>query len=565
MTGSVPPLLAVDDLRVAFRAGRTETAAVRSLSYELHPGEVLAIVGESGSGKSVGAAALLGLLPRNAVVAGSAVFEGRQLVGATESSLAAVRGTGISAVFQNPATGLDPSFTVGTQLVEVIRHHRGESRRQARATAAHWLDLVGIGDAGRVLAGYPHELSGGMRQRVLIALAMVPGPRLLLADEPTTALDATVQKQVLDLLLRLNAELGVGIVLITHDFGVVTYASDRVLVMRDGVLVEQGRTSDVVARPQDAYTRTLLGSVSWSAPPPGAVAPAGSPRLRARFAARRPDDGRDAVPVLSARAASKRYKLVDGPLLGGGTWFTALTDASADLYAGETLGLIGESGSGKSTLARLLSGLEPPSAGDVVLDGEPTTGRSASEWRAFHQSVQLVFQDNSVALNPAVPVGEQLARPVRRLTSERSVRELVTDLLQVVGIDPALAHRYPHQLSGGQRQRVGIARALSVGPRVVILDEPTSALDVTTRGEILDLLAGLRDEFGLGYLLIGHDLGLVRDFCDRIAVMDGGRIVETFPAAELSSPDRSATTRALLDAELTRPARADPNRTEARL
>lgn len=531
-------LLRVEHLSVRFPHRDGGVDAVTDLSLDLPSNHVLALVGESGSGKSVTASAIAGLLPASArpEVSGSISLDGRQIVGAPERELNTLRGRRIGTIFQNPATSFDPSFTIGNQLVELIRLHRRSSRADARDLAADWLARVGIHDARRVLGSYPHQLSGGMRQRVMIAAACLPEPDLLIADEPTTALDPTLSVHILDLIDGLRRELGIAVLLVTHDFGVVARLSDSVAVLRHGRLVEYGATAELLGAPQHEYTRRLISAV----PELSADAHLGE-RAKSRAAT---------APAAVISGVSKVFTATGGRTED----FTALDDVSIRVDRGRTLGLIGESGSGKSTLARILAGIEPASRGSATIhrDGvEIEISRLRRAERARH--VQLVFQDHGSALNPRIRVSEQIARPISRLgvASGPAARRRTDELLDLVGLDPAvIGDRYPHQLSGGQRQRVGIARALGVEPALVILDEPTSALDVTTQDEILELLADLRSTTSVDYVLIAHDLAVVQAFADDVVVLDGGRVVDRFEARDFRAPDRDPVTQRLVDAVL---------------
>ncbi|MFC5744489.1 dipeptide ABC transporter ATP-binding protein [Actinomadura rugatobispora] len=553
------PVLTVQGLGVDFALPGAVVNAVRGVDLEIRPGEVLALVGESGSGKSVTAAAVLGLLPRTArVTSGSIRFHGTELVGLPERRLNLHRGSGIGMIFQNPVTSLDPSFTIGTQLGDTARLHLDLSRSAAAGVARTWLERVGIHDPDRVLRSYPHELSGGMRQRVMIALAALSGPDLLIADEPTTALDATVQKQILDLLLGLSAETRTAVLLITHDFGVVAHTSTRVAVMREGAVVETGETGQVLSAPSHPYTRTLIDSV----PEIGRRRAEGERRLLGGAASvprvhatPRPDGPKTAKgePILELRDVSKEF-VIGG--LGTGrhkATVRAVGGVSLSVRRGETFGLIGESGSGKSTLARLAGALLPLTGGSVSFDGADVAAADAGGRRDLRRRFQYVFQDAATALNPRVKVGDQIARPLVRLGKAANRKEaaaLTGRALELVGLDPSHADRYPREFSGGQRQRVSIARAVALEPDLLILDEPTSALDVSTQATILNLLLDLKDELDLTYLFIGHNLAVIEFVCDRIGVMRQGSLVETFPAGELFAPERDPATRALLDSVL---------------
>ncbi|GGO22720.1 ABC transporter permease [Microbispora rosea subsp. aerata] len=563
MTGA---LLSVRDLSVEFGRGPAAERVVDEVTFDVRRGETFALVGESGAGKSLTASAILGLLPDDAVVtSGSISLDGEEVLTAERSSVTRFRGSKIGMIFQNPLASLDPSFRIGNQLKEIIGLHRpAASKRERHEIAETWLRNVGIGDAARVMSAYPHELSGGMRQRVMIALASLSGPALLIADEPTTALDAVVQKQILDLLIGVTRETGGSLLLITHDFGVVSYAADRVAVMKDGRIVEQGRRDRLLAAPSDPYTRALIGAV----PEIGSRARLAGRGLPRRFRAAGGDGRADAAaatpgegavtgparsPLVTVRNVTKEF-VVGG--LGTGQRkrrFTAVRDVSLEIERGEIFGLIGESGSGKSTLSRLVGGLLRADSGEIVFDGRDIARLPKAELRRLRPRFQFVFQDATSSLNPRVPVGEQIGRPLLRFgkaVSRAEGRARAAEVLDLVRLPASYLDRYPHELSGGQRQRIGIARALALEPDLLILDEPTSALDVSTQAAILDLLLDLRDELGLTYLFIGHNLAIVEFLCDRVGVLERGVLLETFGAGELSSGDRHPVTRALLDAVL---------------
>jgi ABC-type glutathione transport system ATPase component len=551
-------VLSVDGLHVDFQLPGAVVHAVRGVDLEVHPGEVLALVGESGSGKSVTAAGILGLLPGNARVTGGSIrFEGNELVELPEKRLNLFRGAGIGMIFQDPVTSLDPSFTIGSQLGDTARLHLRVSRDGAREVGRAWLDRVGIADPDRVLRSYPHELSGGMRQRVMIALAGLSGPRLLIADEPTTALDATVQKQILDLVLDLAGETGTAVLLITHDFGVVSHTSSRVAVMREGAIVEVGETAQVLGAPEHPYTRTLIDSVPEIGRRHSSVgqqrrllaAAAHTTRVHLSERAEPPRPATDR-PILELTGITKDFAI--GGLGTGRHRATvrAVDDVTLSVRRGEIFGLIGESGSGKSTLARLSGGLLPLTSGKVIFAG---TDLAAAESKGLRRRFQYVFQDAATALNPRIKVGDQIARPLVRLgkaSGRREAAELTKRALDLVGLSVGYADRYPREFSGGQRQRVGIARAIALEPDLLILDEPTSALDVSTQATILNLLLDLKDELDLTYLFIGHNLAIIEFVCDRIGVMHQGSLIETFPADDLFATARQPATRALLDAVL---------------
>ncbi|MGW6604290.1 dipeptide ABC transporter ATP-binding protein [Streptomyces sp. NPDC055036] len=527
-------LIVVDELTVDFPTGEPGEAgtvrAVDGLSFTLAAGRAIGLVGESGSGKSTVASALLGLHRGTGARVGGTVRVGGTDVGAaSDRELRALRGAVAAMVFQDPLSSLDPYYAVGDQIAEVYRVHTDATRRAARARAVEVLDRVGIPDAARRAGARPHEFSGGMRQRALIAMALACEPRLLIADEPTTALDVTVQAQILDLLHELRRETGMGLLLVTHDVGVAAESVDEVLVMRHGREVERGPVTEVLGAPRDTYTRALLA----------AVPRVDTPRTGAAASAPRPK-GEALLEAVDLRREFSR---------GRGT-VTAVDGVSLTVHPGETLGIVGESGSGKTTLGRMLVRLLDPSAGRLRYRGTEIATASEKELRPFRRELQMVFQDPVSSLNPRRSVGESVADPLRAagVLDEGRLVARVRELLDRVGLDPDRYDRYPHEFSGGQRQRVGIARALAAEPRLIVCDEPVSALDVTTQAQVTALLAELQRELGLALVFIAHDLAVVRQVSDRVAVMRDGRIVEQGTVEEVYATPSAAYTRQLLAA-----------------
>jgi ABC-type glutathione transport system ATPase component len=528
-------LLTVEDLRVGFATEGGRVQAVEGVSFELEAGEVLAIVGESGSGKSVTAQTVLGLTRSpNARIEGSARLGERELIGASEEELRAVRGERISMVFQDPMTSFNPVYRIGDQIAEAIQAHRPQvDRSEARSRATELLGSVGMPDPERRARAYPHELSGGMRQRAMIAMALALEPEVLIADEPTTALDVTIQAQILALLARLNRERQLATILITHDLGVVAEVADRVLVMHEGRIVERGSLEQIFYSPQDPYTRKLLDAVVRldQAPP---LRPPRSPE-----------------PLLEITDLVKHFPVRRGLLLNREVdRVRAVDGVSLTVNRGETLGLVGESGCGKTTLSRTVLGLLAPTSGSVRFEGREIAGLSRREMRPLRREMQIVFQDPFASLNPRKRIGQIVGEPLRLQGVARGdeLRSQVRELLARVGLRPEHFDRFPHEFSGGQRQRIGIARALALRPKLVLADEPVSALDVSIRAQILELLAELQEDFGLTYVFVAHDIGVVRHVSDRIAVMHEGKIVEEGPADQVCERPRDPYTRTLLAA-----------------
>jgi len=528
----VTPVLSVRDLSVSFGGSGEADRVVDSVGFDLAPGRVLALVGESGSGKSVTAMSVLGLLPETARVSGSVRLDGRELVGAASAELRAVRGGRIGTVFQEPMSAFDPVYPIGRQIAEAIRVHRRGLRGAAlRARVRELLTSVGLPDAARIAASHPHELSGGQLQRAMIAMALSCDPVAIIADEPTTALDVTVQAGILDLLRTLRDTRGTAILLITHDMGVVADLADDVIVMRQGVIVESGAVAAVFDSPASEYTRELLAAV----PSLGALGDATEVAT--------PRSGADASPVVVLDGASVAFRR-------RGTAVRAVDGASFAIGRGEVVGLVGESGSGKSTIGRALVGLVPVASGHASVAGVELGAAGRRERRRVRSRIGYVFQDPASSLNPRNTIGTSIAEPLLLHTAqsaaERTAR--VRELLAQVRLPADFARRYPHELSGGQRQRVAIARALALEPELLIADEPTSALDVSVQASVLELLEELQRRHGFACLFISHDLAVVRRLADRVVVLHRGRVVEQGPAAAVLAAPAEAYTRRLLAA-----------------
>ncbi len=545
--GADPAVLAVTDLCVDFGVDRDWVPAVRNVSLHVDRGETLAVVGESGSGKSTTAMTVLDLLPGNARVHGSLRFKGRELRTLRPAAMRQVRGRQIAAIFQEPMTALNPVLTVGYQICEVLRLHRHLTPRAARGRAIGLLELVGLPDPVKAFNSYPHQLSGGQRQRVMIAQAVSCDPELLIADEPTTALDVTVQAEILQMLRDLRTEFGSAILLITHDMGVVADLADRIVVMKDGAVVEQGAARAIFGAPEQDYTRQLLAAVprieaveEAVADSAGGVGPTTQPTMIAH-----PSAAGSAGDVPPSVARLDQI-VVEFGRHGKLATFRALDRVSLELRAGEVLGLVGEYGSGKSTLGRVIVGLQPIVGGAATVGGIDLTRRDRANLTALHRKVGIVFQDPSSSLNPRMPIGESIAEPILMAGagSGRALQHRVEELLDEVSLPRHYRNRFPHELSGGQKQRVGIARALALRPELLVADEPTSALDVSVQTVVLDLLRQLREELSFACLFISHDLAVVDEMADRIAVMHRGVIVEQGGRdAVLRAPARDYTRR----------------------
>ncbi|NQW91754.1 ABC transporter ATP-binding protein [Curtobacterium sp. VKM Ac-2861] len=511
------PILRTTDLGVSFSTESGTVSAVRGVSLSVAPGETLALVGESGSGKSTVALAAMGLLSGNATATGSALVAGHEVVGAPEPSLRALRGSTVSMVFQEPATALDPLTRVGAQIAEVIRNHRTVTAAQAAAEAVDLLRRVGIPDPESRTRSFPFQLSGGQRQRVVIAMAIANSPKLLIADEPTTALDVTVQAEILELLRKLAVDTGTGVLLVTHNMGVVADFADRVAVMLQGEIVETGSVEDVLLRPEHEYTKRLLAAVprlDVAGDRPAAPVDAGS----ADAAAGRPG----AAPVVDLRDVTVTFGR-------GARAVHALQGIDIAVHAGETVGLVGESGSGKSTAARVALGLITPTSGTVSLFGQDLRTAKGRDRRALRAGIGVVLQDPVASLDARMSVAECIAEPLavhRRGISSADRRRRIDEVLDAVRLPRSLASRAPRELSGGQRQRVSLARALVLEPRLLVADEPTSALDVSVQETVLEVLGELQDDLGFACLFVSHDLAVVQHFAERVVVMRQGVVEE---------------------------------------
>ena len=547
-------VLEVQGLPVRFDTSARSGVAVKDLGFHVRAGEVLAIVGESGSGKSVTSLSVMRLIEHGGgtIASGKISFTRRNggkldLAKAADSVMRTIRGGEISMIFQEPMTSLNPVFSVGTQVAEAVMLHQGLSHAEAEAEALRMLELVRIPEAKQILKRYPHQLSGGMRQRVMIAMALSCKPSLLIADEPTTALDVTIQAQILQLIRQLQEEMGMAVIFITHDMGVVAEVADRVLVMYHGEAVEEGTCEQIFHNPRHPYTQSLLAAVPRLGSMRGTDEPAPFPLLRITDpeAEQLGTADMDETPVDMPEPAASVPSVSDGPVLSVDNLITrfdvetgfwgkvkrrvhAVEQVSFNLYPGETLGLVGESGCGKSTIGRSLIGLETPRSGSIVFNGQELTQVSGSQLQKLRRNIQYVFQDPYAALDPRLTVGFSIMEPllIHKVCSRQEAERRVGELLERVDLDPAMAVRYPHEFSGGQRQRVCIARALAMNPEIIIADESVSALDVSVRAQIINLLLALQKEFRIAFLFISHDMAVIERVCHRVAVMYLGQIVE---------------------------------------
>ena len=551
-------LLSIQNLQVSFRLGeqgaKTVVPAVKGISLDIAENTTLALVGESGSGKSVTAMAILNLLPDNAQRSGAILWQGRDLVRASRRELQALRGREIACVFQDPMSSLNPVLSIGTQLIEPLIKHLGLGRRAALARAEALLHETGLAEPKRRLAAYPHELSGGQQQRVMIAMALACEPKLLIADEPTTALDVTIQRQILALIARLKDRLRMSVLFISHDLGLVGEIADHVVVMRHGTLREQGCAAQIFSAPQDPYTRALLACRPSLTDPPARLVVIDEQRADDACAERRAPACAaikdPAAPVLlEVRALAKSFFLKQG--LFGRREFKAVQGVSFTLKRGHTLGVVGESGSGKTTMGLTLLRLLEPTGGEVFFDGQNLLTLNDRDRQRMRRRIQIVFQNPYASLNPRFTIAQTLVEPmaIHRIGADTAEREArARALLVKVGLGPEAMARYPHEFSGGQRQRVAIARCLTLNPEVLVLDEAVSALDVSVQAQVLNLLRDLQDELGLSYVFISHDLAVVRFISDEVLVMKDGQVVEQASAAQILAAPQHDYTRRLLAA-----------------
>jgi peptide/nickel transport system ATP-binding protein len=528
---SEAPALDIQGLSIALPRSAERGFAVENLSLQVRPQEIVCIVGESGSGKSVTALSIMGLLPRALKATHGAIdVGGENVLTASRARLRELRGNRIAMIFQEPMTALNPVLSVGNQIDEALQWHAANGARAApRKRVLDLMESVGLPDPEQLTLSYPHQLSGGQRQRVMIAMALANEPALIIADEPTTALDVTTQARILRLLRKIQRTHRSGILFITHDFGVVAEIADRVVVMRHGRVVEQGSVDEVLRNPQNTYTKMLLEAVPSAEPPPARLLPKAE------------------APILTTQDLQKTFG--DAFFLRAGRKVRALDDVSIDVHRGETFGIVGESGSGKSTLARCIARLIDPSGGEIRLDGEEIGNKTQAALRPFRRRVQIVFQDPYRSLNPRRTIGQSITEGPRNYGTDKGAAwARAGALLDLVGIEARALGRYPHEFSGGQRQRIARARARAMEPDVLIADEAVSALDVSVQAQVLDLMERLRDEFGLTILLITHDLRVAARLCDTIAVMLNGRIVEHGPAQKVFLKPEHNYTQALLAA-----------------
>ncbi len=524
-------LLSIRNLDIALPEGADRAFAAQAIDFDLAPGEILCIVGESGSGKSMSANAVMGLLPQGVKATGGTItFDGQEILGLPESKMMALRGKRFSMIFQEPLSALNPLMRVGAQISEVFEAHGELTPSKRRSRALELLEEVGIPDPEAAIRAYPFQLSGGQRQRVMIAMALALEPDILIADEPTTALDVTTQAQILKLIEDLRQSRGMAVIFITHDFGVVADIADRVIVMQTGEIVETGTADEVLLHPRHPYTRALIDAI---------------PRLTRHTEG----DKTPGTPVMRVEGLSKTYTTGSGSFFKKPRVVRAVQDVTFDLFAGETIGIVGESGSGKSTVGRCIVRLVEPDKGRVLIDGADIAPMSGTELRDKRRKMQMIFQDPFSSLNPRARVSRILTEGLIAYDTPRAeAMDKARNLLELVGLDASAMDRFPHEFSGGQRQRIGIARALALDPSIIIADEAVSALDVSIQAQVLDLLADLKTRLNLSMLFITHDLRVAARICDRIIVMQKGKIVEVGPTAKVLHDPDTAYTQSLLDA-----------------
>ncbi|PND38743.1 ABC transporter ATP-binding protein [Paucibacter aquatile] len=551
-------LLSIQDLKVAFRMGKVNgqmqrALAVKGISFDIPENSTVALVGESGSGKSVTAMSILNLLPSNAERQGKILFQGRDLLQTSLPELQAIRGRDIACVFQDPMTSLNPVFTVADQIMEPLIKHMGMSKKQALARAEELLNEVGIPEPKRRLKAYPHEMSGGQQQRVMIAVALACSPKLLIADEPTTALDVTIQRQVMELMAKLKETHKMSLLFISHDLGVVGEISDQVVVMRHGEIREKASVAEIFNAPQDSYTKALLACRPSLSENPARLmviddhiaAQKGEVRAQAVGKAKDPN----APVILEARGLQKSFYFKAG--LFSKKEFKAVKQVSFKLRKGYTLGVVGESGSGKTTMGLTLLRLHEPTGGEVLFEGKDLLKMSGNDWQKMRRRIQVVFQNPYASLNPRFTIGQTLVEPmeIHKIGKDHEDRlARASALLKKVGLDDTVLNKYPHEFSGGQRQRIAIARCLTLNPEVLVLDEAVSALDVSVQAQVLNLLKDLQDEFGLSYVFISHDLAVVKFISDEVLVMQNGDVVEQNETQALLDAPQQEYTRRLLGA-----------------
>ncbi|MFC0280291.1 ABC transporter ATP-binding protein [Falsigemmobacter intermedius] len=551
------PVLSVRNLTTTFRTEEGWKSVVRNLSFEIHAGETVAVVGESGSGKSVTSLSIMRLLdPHNSRIEGEVILNGRNLLALSERGMQDVRGNEIAMIFQEPMTSLNPAYTVGRQIAEVLIRHKEMSKDEARTAAIAMMERVRIPNADRRFDQYPHEFSGGMRQRVMIAMALAARPKLLIADEPTTALDVTIQGQILDLIKELQQEEGMAVLFITHDMGVVAEIADRTVVMFRGDQAETGTTEKIFRNADHPYSRALLAAVPALGAMEGADKPLRFPRVDMATGAisplppqARPVDY-SAAPLLSVKNLVTRFDVKSGLLNRATGAVHAVEGVSFDLWAGETLSLVGESGCGKSTTGRSIMRLVNPRDGEISLQGRDVLKLSGAEMQAMRRDIQMIFQDPFSSLNPRMTVGQAVAEPLIKhgIAKGAAARARAAELLDQVGLNSAMMDRYPHEFSGGQRQRVAIARVLGLEPKVIVADESVSALDVSIKAQVCNLLMDLQERLGIAFLFISHDMAVVERISHRVAVMYLGEIVEIGPREQVFGNPQHDYTKKLIAA-----------------